>query len=65
MFAITNEIRDNSPSSLIGVIVSSIGTSAAVYIVVSITGYLTFGNDIVANIISMCKNNDTCLRSSR
>ncbi|KAI9904195.1 hypothetical protein N3K66_000724 [Trichothecium roseum] len=53
MFAITNEIKDNSPSSLIGVIVSSIGTSAAVYIVVSITGYLTFGNDIVANIISM------------
>lgn len=53
MFSIVNEIKDNSPGSLVGVIGSSIGSAASVYILVAITGYLTFGNDIQGNIVGM------------
>ncbi|KAI1182467.1 transmembrane amino acid transporter [Nemania serpens] len=53
MFSILNEIKDNSPKSILGVISSSIGSAASVYVLVSITGYLTFGNDITGNIVSM------------
>ncbi|CAH0040083.1 unnamed protein product [Clonostachys solani] len=53
MFSIMNEIKDNSPSSIVRVIGSSIGLAAVIYIIVSIAGYITFGNAIVANIISM------------
>lgn len=55
MFSILNELKDNSPSSVVGVIVSSIGSASSIYIVVAITGYLTFGNAVVGNIVSMCK----------
>lgn len=54
MFSILNELKDNSPSSIIGVVGSSIGSAASIYIVVAITGYLTFGNAVVGNIVSMC-----------
>ena len=54
MFSILNELKDNSPGSVIGVVGSSIGSAASIYVVVSICGYLTFGNDISGNIISMC-----------
>lgn len=37
-----------------GIIFSSIGSAAGVYILVAITGYLTFGNDVTGNIVSMC-----------
>ncbi|KAK2015860.1 transmembrane amino acid transporter [Colletotrichum eremochloae] len=53
MFAILNEIKDNSPGSIIGVVGSSIGGAASIYIVVAITGYLTFGNKVVGNIVMM------------
>ncbi|KAK4124776.1 hypothetical protein N657DRAFT_569956 [Parathielavia appendiculata] len=53
MFSILNEIKDNSPASIVGVIGSSIGSAASVYILVAITGYLTFGNDVKGNIVSM------------
>ncbi|KAJ2894995.1 amino acid transporter [Zalerion maritima] len=53
MFSILNEIKDNSPASIVGVIGGSIGSAASVYILVAITGYLTFGNDVVGNIIQM------------
>ncbi|KAG6040819.1 hypothetical protein E4U41_006990 [Claviceps citrina] len=53
MFSIVNEIQDNSASSLVRVILSSIGSAAGIYILVAITGYITFGNDIVGNIILM------------
>ncbi|KAG7291374.1 hypothetical protein NEMBOFW57_001391 [Staphylotrichum longicolle] len=53
MFSILNEIRDNSPGSVITVIGSSIGSAASVYILVAITGYLTFGNDVKGNIVGM------------
>lgn len=54
MFSIVNEIKDNSPGSIVGVIGASIGSAASVYILVAITGYLTFGNDIQGNIVGMC-----------
>jgi amino acid permease len=55
MFSIMNEIKDNRPSKMMGVIGASIGSAASIYILVSITGYLTFGNSVVGNIVSMCK----------
>jgi amino acid permease len=55
MFSILNEIKNNSPASIMGVITSSIGSAASIYILVAITGYLTFGNLIAGNIVSMCK----------
>ncbi len=55
MFSILNEIKDNSPASIVAVIGGSIGSAASVYILVAITGYLTFGNDVKGNIVGMCK----------
>lgn len=54
MFSILNEIKDNSPGSIVGVISISIGSAASIYVLVAITGYLTFGNSVNGNIISMC-----------
>ncbi|KKA27580.1 hypothetical protein TD95_001429 [Thielaviopsis punctulata] len=53
MFSILNELHDNSPSTVGTVIGSSIGSAASIYILVAITGYMTFGNSVVGNIISM------------
>ncbi|CAK7222486.1 hypothetical protein SEUCBS140593_004915 [Sporothrix eucalyptigena] len=53
MFSILNELKDNSPGSVVGVISSSIGSAASIYILVAITGYLTFGSSVVGNIVSM------------
>ncbi|CAI4211154.1 unnamed protein product [Parascedosporium putredinis] len=53
MFSILNELSDDSPSGVITVIGSSIGSAASVYTLVAITGYLTFGNDVAGNIVSM------------
>jgi len=55
MFSILNEIKDNSPGSIVGVIGASIGSAASVYILVAITGYLTFGSNVEGNIVSMCR----------
>ncbi|KAF3066094.1 Vacuolar amino acid transporter 5 [Trichoderma lentiforme] len=53
MFSIINEIKDNSPPSIVRVVGSSIGSAASIYVLVAITGYITFGNAIVGNIVSM------------
>ncbi|KAI1171310.1 transmembrane amino acid transporter [Nemania sp. FL0916] len=53
MFSILNEIKDSTPKSILGVISTSIGSAAGIYVLVSITGYLSFGNDITGNIVSM------------
>ncbi|KAL2121691.1 hypothetical protein VTJ04DRAFT_2146 [Mycothermus thermophilus] len=53
MFSIVNEIKDNSPGSIVAVIASSIGSAAFIYILVAITGYLTFGNAVKGNIVGM------------
>jgi amino acid permease len=52
MFSILNEINDNSHFSTTSVVVASNGTAAAIYILVAITGYLSFGNDIGGNIVA-------------
>lgn len=53
MFSVINEIKDSSPGSMVGVISSSIGSAASIYLLVAITGYFTFGNDVLGNIVSM------------
>ena len=55
MFSILNELSDDSPGGVITVVGSSIGSAASIYILVAITGYLTFGNEVAGNIVSMCK----------
>lgn len=53
MFSILNEIENNSHFRTTGVVLTSIGSSAATYILVAITGYLTFGNNVGGNIVGM------------
>ncbi|KAH2791937.1 hypothetical protein KXW38_002465 [Aspergillus fumigatus] len=53
MFSILNEISNNSHSRVTGVVLASIGSSAATYILVAITGYLSFGDNVGGNIVSM------------
>src|SRR4051794_35204437 len=38
------------------VIGASIGSACSIYILVAITGYLSFGNKVIGNIVSMCKH---------
>ena len=52
MFSILNEISDNSHSRTTAVILGSKGTAAAIYILIAIAGYLSFGNDIGGNIVA-------------
>lgn len=52
MFSILNEIADNRPSRTTGVIAFSIGSAASIYVLVAITGYLSFGNEIGGNIVA-------------
>ena len=54
MFSILNEIANNSPFRTTSVVVASIGVSAFLYVLVAITGYLSFGNAVQGNIVSMC-----------
>ncbi|KAI9743372.1 MAG: hypothetical protein M1818_003218 [Claussenomyces sp. TS43310] len=53
MFSILNEIKDNSPRRTTGVIFASIGSAAFLYVLVAITGYLSFGNKVEGNIVGM------------
>jgi len=52
MFAIVNEIEDNTHKSTLSVVIGSIGSAASIYILVAITGYLSFGGHIGGNIIA-------------
>lgn len=52
MFSIVNEISDASHASTLSVIFGSIGSACAMYILVGITGYLSFGDNIMGNIIA-------------
>jgi amino acid permease len=52
MFSILNEIEDASPRRTTGVVTASIGTAASTYILVAITGYLTFGDNVIGNIVA-------------
>jgi amino acid permease len=53
MFSILNEIENNSHLRTTAVVFSSIGSAAATYILVAITGYLSFGNNVGGNIVGM------------
>ncbi|KAL4904563.1 hypothetical protein BDW74DRAFT_168200 [Aspergillus multicolor] len=53
MFSIINEISNNSHFRTTAVVLASIGSSAATYILVAITGYLSFGNSVGGNIVGM------------
>ncbi len=55
MFSILNEINNNSHFRTTGVVVGSIGSAAVIYVLVAITGYLSFGEKILGNIIAMCE----------
>ena len=54
MFSVLNEINNNSHFQTTGVIIASIGTACMTYVLVGITGYLSFGDNIKGNIVSMC-----------
>lgn len=53
MFSILNEIHDNSHSNTTSVVLASIGSAASTYILVAITGYLSFGDNVSGNIVGM------------
>ena len=55
MFSILNEISNNSHFRTTSVIFASNGTALFIYVLVAITGYLSFGNAIGGNIVGMCK----------
>ncbi|KAF2162865.1 hypothetical protein M409DRAFT_57920 [Zasmidium cellare ATCC 36951] len=52
MFSILNEIKDASPARTTAVVTASIGSAASIYILVAITGYLSFGDKVVGNIVA-------------
>jgi amino acid permease len=52
MFSILNEIKNNSHLRTTSVVLASNGAAASIYILVAITGYLSFGNDIGGNIVA-------------
>ncbi|PGH19667.1 hypothetical protein AJ80_03822 [Polytolypa hystricis UAMH7299] len=53
MFSILNEISDNSHFTTTSVVGASIGSAAFTYILVAVTGYLSFGAKIGGNIVDM------------
>lgn len=52
MFSILNEIRDNSPTKTTGVVVASNTLSASIYVLVAVTGYLSYGSETMGNIVA-------------
>ncbi len=54
MFSILNEIGNNSQFRTTSVVFASIGVAGFIYILVAITGYLSFGNAVSGNIVGMC-----------
>ena len=53
MFSVLNEIKDNSHFQTTSVVLASIGSSATTYVLVAITGYLSFGDKVSGNIVQM------------
>ena len=51
MFSILNEISDPTPARTTSVVTASIGSAAGIYILVAITGYLSFGSEVLGNIV--------------
>ncbi|CAG8465929.1 15979_t:CDS:2 [Funneliformis caledonium] len=61
IFSIYNELADNSQKNINSVIVGAIGTSATIYQVIGILGYLSFGDDVLPNVILMSHPARACL----
>lgn len=57
MFPIINELADNSPARTASLIGTSVGSSGFIYLLVAITGYFSFGDNVSGNIIGMCTLN--------
>ncbi|ORY95058.1 transmembrane amino acid transporter protein-domain-containing protein [Syncephalastrum racemosum] len=51
IFSVYNELRDNSQQQVNKVIGYSIGSSAIIYEAIAILGYLSFGKNVLGNII--------------
>ncbi|KAK5170537.1 uncharacterized protein LTR77_005125 [Saxophila tyrrhenica] len=51
MFSILNEIKDNSPFRTTSVVFASNGISSSIYVLVAVTGYLSFGDAVIGNIV--------------
>ena len=54
MFSVLNEIGNNSHFRTTAVVAASVGIAAFIYILVAITGYLSFGNAVGGNIVAFC-----------
>ena len=54
MFSIVNEISNNSHRSTTSVITVSVGWAGVIYFLVAVPGYLSYGDNVNGNIISMC-----------
>ena len=61
MFSILNEIKNNSHFRTTSVVVASAGIACFIYILVAVSGYLSFGNAVGGNIVGMCKFTVTLL----
>ncbi|KAL8981384.1 MAG: hypothetical protein Q9177_005587 [Variospora cf. flavescens] len=53
LFSIVNEIGNNSHFRTTSVVMASVGVTAFIYILVAITGYLSFGNTVPGNVVSV------------
>ncbi|KAJ1983673.1 hypothetical protein H4R34_001144 [Dimargaris verticillata] len=56
IFTVCNELRDNSPPKVNKTIHIAISTAISAYLTVGILGYLTFGDDVLPNVILMYKS---------
>jgi amino acid permease len=56
IFSIFNELQDNSQTKINSVIKGSIFNGLAVYQAIGALGYITFGNHVKSNILSMYQN---------
>lgn len=56
MFSVLNEISNNSHFTTTSAVVTSVGVAYTIYVLVGVTGYLSFGNNISGNVIAMCKS---------
>jgi len=53
MFSILNEISNSSHFRTASVVTASIGSACCIYILVAVTGYLSYGDAVAGNIVSM------------
>lgn len=56
IFSIVNEIQDVSQKNINGVVATAIGGSWIIYLLVAVTGYLSYGDAVNGNIVSMYPN---------